>query len=133
MCIFKVKASPKRACQRRTQIAISSTRRGHDHGEWHRRRRTATPEEIAYSDEMVRFVQFALRGAVPADREAFILHALEGFSAEEIASITDRKLEQVAPRNWPRTRTTAPRVSINKSDHPKNDPSNWDTIVRGVA
>lgn len=57
--------------------------------------RTATPEEIAYSDEMVRLVQFALRGAVPADREAFILHALEGFSAEEIASITDRKLEQV--------------------------------------
>jgi DNA-directed RNA polymerase specialized sigma24 family protein len=44
---------------------------------------------------MVRLIQFALRGAVAADREAFILHALEGFSAEEIASITDRKLEQV--------------------------------------
>ena len=55
----------------------------------------ATPEEIAYTDEIVRLVQFALRGAGPGDREAFILHALEGFSAEEIASITDRKLEHV--------------------------------------
>jgi RNA polymerase sigma factor (sigma-70 family) len=57
--------------------------------------RAATPEEIAYTDEIVRLVQFAMRGARPRDREAFILHALEGFSAEEIASITDRRLEQV--------------------------------------
>jgi RNA polymerase sigma factor (sigma-70 family) len=57
--------------------------------------RAATPEEIAYTDEIVRLVQFALRGAGPGDREAFILHALEGFSAEEIAAITDRKLEHV--------------------------------------
>jgi DNA-directed RNA polymerase specialized sigma24 family protein/ribosome-associated translation inhibitor RaiA len=57
--------------------------------------RAATPEEIAYTDEMVRLIQFAMRGARPRDREAFILHALEGFSAEEIALITDRRLEQV--------------------------------------
>jgi len=57
--------------------------------------RAATPEEIAYTDEVVALVQFALRGSGPGDREAFILHALEGFSAEEIASITDRGIEQV--------------------------------------
>jgi RNA polymerase sigma factor (sigma-70 family) len=57
--------------------------------------RAATPEEIAYTDEVIRLVQFALRGAGSRDREAFILHALEGFSAEEIASITDCRLDQV--------------------------------------
>src|SRR5439155_1186039 len=35
--------------------------------------RVATPEEIAYSDEMITLVQFALEGAKPRDREAFIL------------------------------------------------------------
>lgn len=58
-------------------------------------RRTATPEEIAYSDEILTLVQFALRGAAPQDREVFILHALEGFSLEEIGVITDRKPEEV--------------------------------------
>ncbi len=54
-------------------------------------RRTSTPEDIASSDEMVALVQFALEGASRADREAFILHAIEGFSLEEIGVITDRK------------------------------------------
>ncbi len=57
--------------------------------------RTATPEEIAYSDEMITLVQFALRGATPQDREAFVLHALEGFSTDEIVAITDRRPDQV--------------------------------------
>lgn len=57
--------------------------------------RTATPEEIAYSDEMITLVQFALRAATPEDREAFVLHALEGFSTDEIVAITDRKPDQV--------------------------------------
>ena len=57
--------------------------------------RTSTPEEIAYSDEMVKLVQFALRTARPQDREVFILHALEGFSTDEIVAITDRRPEQV--------------------------------------
>jgi len=57
--------------------------------------RAANPEEIAYTDEMITLVQFALRGAKPEDREVFILHALEGFSVEEIAVITDRKPEQI--------------------------------------
>ena len=58
-------------------------------------RRTSTPEDIASSDEMVALVQFALEGAGRADREAFILHAIEGFSLDEIAGITDRKPEEV--------------------------------------
>lgn len=58
-------------------------------------RRTSTPEDIASSDEMVALVQFALEGAGRADREAFILHAIEGFSLDEIAVITDRKPEEV--------------------------------------
>jgi RNA polymerase sigma factor (sigma-70 family) len=57
--------------------------------------RTATPEEIAYSDEMIALIQFALRGSSPQDREAFVLHALEGFSTDEIVAITDRQAEQV--------------------------------------
>jgi RNA polymerase sigma factor (sigma-70 family) len=57
--------------------------------------RTATPEEIAYSDEMIALVQFALRAASPQDREAFVLHALEGFSTDEIVAITDRRPDQV--------------------------------------
>ena len=58
--------------------------------------RTATPEEIAYSDEMITLVQFALRGSSSHDREAFVLYALEGFSTDEIVSITDRRPDQVA-------------------------------------
>jgi DNA-directed RNA polymerase specialized sigma24 family protein len=57
--------------------------------------RMATPEDIAYSDEMITLVQFALHGSRPADREAFILHSIEGFSIAEIATITDRPMEQV--------------------------------------
>ena len=57
--------------------------------------RASTPEQIAYTDEVVRLVHYALRHTGKEEREAFILHALEGFSADEIASITDRKPEQV--------------------------------------
>jgi RNA polymerase sigma factor (sigma-70 family) len=58
-------------------------------------RGAATPEEIAYTDEMFGLLQFALEGAAPRDREAFILHALEGFSVQEIAAITDCRPEQI--------------------------------------
>jgi len=58
-------------------------------------RRTSTPEDIAYSDEMVRLVQSALGTVSRVDREAFVLHALEGFSVEEVAAVTDRHPEQV--------------------------------------
>jgi len=58
-------------------------------------RRLSTPEDIAYSDEMIALIQFALNGASRPVRESFVLHAVEGFSEEEIASITDRKPEEV--------------------------------------
>ena len=58
-------------------------------------RRVATPEDIAYSDEMLSLVQFALAGAKRTDREAFLLHTVEGFSVEEIAIITDRNVATV--------------------------------------
>lgn len=58
-------------------------------------RRMATPEDIASNDEMVAMVELALRGAENIAREAFILHAIEGFTLEEIAAITDRKPEEV--------------------------------------
>ena len=57
--------------------------------------RVSSPEEIAYTDEMIALVQFALRGAKAEDREVFILYALEGFSLEEIAAITDRKPDEI--------------------------------------
>jgi len=58
-------------------------------------RRLATPEQIVFSDEMISQVEFALAGAAPADRDAFILFAIEGFTPEEIAQISDRKVEDV--------------------------------------
>jgi len=58
-------------------------------------RRVATPEEIAYSDEMITLVQYGLHAAAREDREAFILHAIEGFSLDEIGAITDRSPAQV--------------------------------------
>jgi RNA polymerase sigma factor (sigma-70 family) len=57
--------------------------------------RLATPEDIAYSDEIFGMMQLALKDASPADRQAFVLHAIEGFSLEEITMITGRKREQV--------------------------------------
>jgi DNA-directed RNA polymerase specialized sigma24 family protein/ribosome-associated translation inhibitor RaiA len=57
--------------------------------------RLATPEEIAYSDEMITLVQFALASVKPVDRNAFLLFAIEGFSADEISAITDQPLESV--------------------------------------
>jgi DNA-directed RNA polymerase specialized sigma24 family protein len=57
--------------------------------------RTATPEDIAASDEMVAMVYLALRSASDMDREAFILNAVEGFTIEEIAAISERKPEEV--------------------------------------
>ena len=58
-------------------------------------RGAATPEEIAASDEMINLVEVALLGTRREDREAFILYAIEGFTLEEIAAITDRKPDQV--------------------------------------
>jgi RNA polymerase sigma factor (sigma-70 family) len=54
-----------------------------------------TPEQMAASDEIIAMVDLALRGAEREQREAFVLYALEGFSVEEIAAISDRKPEDV--------------------------------------
>jgi len=58
-------------------------------------RRVSTPEQAAYSDEVIALVQAALRGADRTDREAFLLYGIEGFSLGEIAAITGRHLEAV--------------------------------------
>jgi DNA-directed RNA polymerase specialized sigma24 family protein len=58
-------------------------------------RGTATPEEIAYSDEMIAMVEAALCDAGGKDREAFLLYAVEGFSPEEIAVISNRPIDQI--------------------------------------
>jgi DNA-directed RNA polymerase specialized sigma24 family protein len=58
-------------------------------------RRVSTPEDIAYSDEMLTLVHIVLAGAKRNDREAFLLHTVEGFSLEEIAIITDRNIAAV--------------------------------------
>lgn len=57
--------------------------------------RIATPEEIAASDEMINMVEMALLGSSREERDAFILFAIEGFTVEEIAHISDRPPEQV--------------------------------------
>jgi DNA-directed RNA polymerase specialized sigma24 family protein/ribosome-associated translation inhibitor RaiA len=50
--------------------------------------RVATPEQIVGADEMMRLIASALRDIIPAHREAFILHAIEGFGVDEISAIT---------------------------------------------
>ena len=72
-------------------------------------RRIATPEQIASSDEMMRLVENALRGTDRHAREAFILHAMEGFTPDEIAAITDRKPDEV------RASVTVAREHLRKS------------------
>src|SRR6202167_2052627 len=58
--------------------------------------RVATPEQIVGSDEMIRLVASALRDLSPAHREAFILHAIEGFGVDEISAITGALPETVS-------------------------------------
>jgi len=62
--------------------------------------RVATPEQIVGSDEMMRLIGSALQGVSPAHREAFILHAIEGFGVDEITAITgipsDRVLNSIS-------------------------------------
>lgn len=54
-----------------------------------------TPEQIAASDEIISLIEHALLGTKAEDREAFLLYAVEGFTPEEIAAISDRSTEQV--------------------------------------
>ena len=58
-------------------------------------RRVSTPEQAAYTDEVIALVQAALRGADRTDRETFLLYGIEGFSLGEIAAITGLHPEAV--------------------------------------
>jgi RNA polymerase sigma factor (sigma-70 family) len=58
-------------------------------------RRVADPEQGLYSDEVTALVEGALGGVDRTDREAFLLYGIEGFSLNEIASITGRHPEAV--------------------------------------
>src|SRR5579862_1246699 len=57
--------------------------------------RVATPEQIMASDELLRLIASSLRDLGEGPREAFILHAIEGFNVEEIVVITGLSSEQV--------------------------------------
>ena len=57
--------------------------------------RVATPEQILASDELLRLIASALRDLGSGPREAFILHAVEGFSVDEIVAITGLPAEGV--------------------------------------
>jgi DNA-directed RNA polymerase specialized sigma24 family protein/ribosome-associated translation inhibitor RaiA len=50
--------------------------------------RVSTPEQILASDEILRLIASALRDLGSGPREAFILHAIEGFTVDEITGIT---------------------------------------------
>ena len=58
-------------------------------------RRLSTPEASAATDEMVTQVEFALLRTKQEDREAFLLFAVEGFSPDEIAAISERPATEV--------------------------------------
>ena len=57
--------------------------------------RVATPEQIMASDELLRMIAASLRDLGSGPREAFILHAIEGFNVEEIVAITGHSAERV--------------------------------------
>jgi DNA-directed RNA polymerase specialized sigma24 family protein/ribosome-associated translation inhibitor RaiA len=57
--------------------------------------RVSTPEQIMASDEMLRLIASALRDVGAGPREAFILHAIEGFGISEIMAITGLPSDRV--------------------------------------
>jgi DNA-directed RNA polymerase specialized sigma24 family protein len=57
--------------------------------------RVSTPEQILASDEILRVIASSLRDLGPGPREAFILHAIEGFSTDEIVAITGLPADRV--------------------------------------
>jgi DNA-directed RNA polymerase specialized sigma24 family protein len=54
-----------------------------------------TPEEIFAGEEMVAQLDIVLHEVNAADREAFVLFTLEGFTIDEISRLSDRTAEQV--------------------------------------
>lgn len=55
----------------------------------------ANPEDLAARRELITLVETALGGTGPAEREAFILYTIEGFTLEEISDITSHSTEEV--------------------------------------
>lgn len=55
----------------------------------------STPEDSVASDEVVRMIEAALLGTKAEDREAFLLYGFEGFTIDEIATISNRSGEAV--------------------------------------
>jgi DNA-directed RNA polymerase specialized sigma24 family protein/ribosome-associated translation inhibitor RaiA len=58
-------------------------------------RRVATPEESCSSREWLALTESAMRDLPRAQREAFLLLAIEGFTADEAASITGRNCDDI--------------------------------------
>jgi len=58
-------------------------------------RHVSTPEDEASREELMTMVERALRDATKQQREAFLLFTIEGFRLAEIATITERTVEQV--------------------------------------
>ena len=54
-----------------------------------------TPEEIVLGEEMVAQLDIILHEVSTADREAFVLYTLEGFTVDEISRLVSRKREEV--------------------------------------
>lgn len=57
--------------------------------------RVATPEQIMASDELLRVIASSLRDLGSGPREAFILHAIEGFGVDEIVAITGHPTDRI--------------------------------------
>lgn len=57
--------------------------------------RAGNPEDLAASDELIDQLEAALQGVSREEREAFVLYAIEGFTVDEIAEVTDRTAEGV--------------------------------------
>lgn len=55
----------------------------------------STPEELAAQDELIELVESTLGQVGRGEREAFILFTIQGFTADEICSITGQTVEQV--------------------------------------
>jgi DNA-directed RNA polymerase specialized sigma24 family protein len=57
--------------------------------------RLSNPEQIFASDELLRLIASSLRDLSAGPREAFILHAVEGFTIEEVVGITGLPSERI--------------------------------------
>lgn len=57
--------------------------------------RAGNPEELAASDELIDQLESALHGVSREQREAFVLFAIEGFTATEISQVTDKESDHV--------------------------------------